>query len=103
MREAAASALIQLYSSDDNVSPLHAFTSRFSSRFAELVYDIEESVAVKGVSLLHSSLCCLTIQCTDSLIQVLLGFRTALCCSDFCTHNRCCLDTCSNAQACLVN
>lgn len=49
VRQAAATALVALYSVDDNVSPLHAFTARFSTRFAELVYDVDEVVAVKGV------------------------------------------------------
>jgi hypothetical protein len=49
VRQAAATALLTLYNVDDNVSPLHAFTARFSTRFAELVYDVDEGVAVKGV------------------------------------------------------
>lgn len=49
VRQAAATALVALYSEDDNVSPLHQFTGRFSTRFAELVYDVDEGVAVKGV------------------------------------------------------
>ena len=49
MREAATTALLALYSVPENVSPLHAFTARFSTRFAELVYDVSEAVAVKGV------------------------------------------------------
>lgn len=49
MRQAAVTALLRLYLEEDNVSPLHAFTARFSTRFAELVYDVDEGVAVKGV------------------------------------------------------
>ncbi len=49
VRQAAVTALLRLYLEEDNVSPLHAFTARFSTRFAELVYDVDEGVAVKGV------------------------------------------------------
>jgi hypothetical protein len=54
VRQAAATALLTLYNADDNVSPLHAFTARFSTRFAELVYDVDEGVAVKGVRQSHA-------------------------------------------------
>lgn len=54
MRQAAATALLALYNADDNVSPLHAFTARFSTRFAELVYDVDEGVAVRGVRQRHA-------------------------------------------------
>jgi hypothetical protein len=54
VRQAAATALLALYNADDNVSPLHAFTARFSTRFAELVYDVDEGVAVKGVRQSHA-------------------------------------------------
>ena len=60
VRQAAATALLTLYNADDNVSPLHAFTARFSTRFAELVYDVDEGVAVKGVrqrKCMHSKDC----------------------------------------------
>ena len=54
VRQAAATALLALYNADDNVSPLHAFTARFSTRFAELVYDVDEGVAVRGVRQRHA-------------------------------------------------
>ncbi len=49
MRQTAATALLELYSVPENVSPLHTFTERFSTRYAELIYDVDEIVAVKGV------------------------------------------------------
>ena len=51
MRETALTALLAAYEVEENVSPLHAFTTRFQSRFAELVYDKDEAVAVKGIQL----------------------------------------------------
>lgn len=51
VRETALDALLEIYSSEDNLSPLHGFTGRFQERFAELVYDVDEAVAVKGVRL----------------------------------------------------
>lgn len=51
MREMALSALLDAYESEENMSPLHGFTTRFQSRFAELVYDKSEAVAVKGIQL----------------------------------------------------
>ena len=51
VRETALDALLEIYSSEDNLSPLHGFTGRFQERFAELVYDVDEAVAVKGVHL----------------------------------------------------
>lgn len=51
MRETALTALLDAYESEENLSPLHAFTTRFQSRFAELVYDKSEAVAVKGIQL----------------------------------------------------
>lgn len=51
VREAALDALLDAYGSEENLSPLHAFTGRFQSRFAELVYDKSEAVAVKGIRL----------------------------------------------------
>ncbi len=47
----ALDALLEIYSNEENVSPLHGFTGRFQHRFAELVYDVDEAVAVKGVRL----------------------------------------------------
>ena len=51
VRETALTALLAAYVVEENVSPLHAFTTRFQSRFAELVYDRDEAVAVKGIQL----------------------------------------------------
>ena len=51
VRETALSALLDAYESEENLSPLHGFTTRFQSRFAELVYDKSEAVAVKGIQL----------------------------------------------------
>ena len=51
MRETALTALLAAYEVEENMSPLHAFTTRFQSRFAELVYDRDEAVAVKGIRL----------------------------------------------------
>ncbi len=51
VRETALDALLEIYNSEDNLSPLHGFTGRFQERFAELVYDVDEAVAVKGVRL----------------------------------------------------
>ena len=51
VRETALTALLAAYEVEENVSPLHAFTTRFQSRFAELVYDRDEAVAVKGIQL----------------------------------------------------
>lgn len=48
MRQVAAAALTKLYE-PDNVSPLSIFTDRFKTRFAELIYDVDELVAVQGV------------------------------------------------------
>lgn len=50
VRSCAVSALLGLYSQHDNLSPLHDFTERFQQRFKELIYDVDEGVAVKGVS-----------------------------------------------------
>jgi hypothetical protein len=52
VRETALDALLEIYSNEENVSPLHGFTGRFQHRFAELVYDVDEAVAVKGVRLI---------------------------------------------------
>ncbi|KAK9814838.1 hypothetical protein WJX72_012382 [[Myrmecia] bisecta] len=52
VRETAVNALLELYSNRDHVSPLHEFTDRFKSRYAELIRDKDEHVAVKGVRLL---------------------------------------------------
>ena len=55
VREAAVDALVALYNNEDNVLPLHEFVTRFRARIGELIYDIDDSVAVKGVRV--SSLC----------------------------------------------
>jgi hypothetical protein len=49
VREAAIDALLALYSVPDHLSPLHDFTDRFKKRFCELIYDISDAVAIKGV------------------------------------------------------
>jgi len=49
VRQTAATALLELYSVPDNMSPLDTFTDRFQTRYAELIYDVDEVVAVKGV------------------------------------------------------
>lgn len=51
VREAAVDALATLYEEEANVLPLHEFTTRFRSRMGELIYDIDDNVAVKGVRL----------------------------------------------------
>ena len=49
VRQTAATALLELYGVPDNMSPLDTFTDRFQTRYAELIYDVDEVVAVKGV------------------------------------------------------
>ena len=49
VREAAVDALVALYNDEANVLPLHEFVNRFRPRIRELIYDIDDSVAVKGV------------------------------------------------------
>ena len=51
VRDTAVTALLELYSDEDNVEPMHELTTRFAPRFAQLIHDIDEGVAVKGVSL----------------------------------------------------
>ena len=50
MRLAAVSGVLALYGTADNVMGLREFKGRFMERFKELPYDIDEAVAVKGVS-----------------------------------------------------
>lgn len=50
VRDTAVTALLELYSDEDNVEPMHELTTRFAPRFAQLVHDVDEGVAVKGVS-----------------------------------------------------
>ena len=38
MRDAALTALLRMYSDDDNLAPLHAFTTRFQSRCPRLCH-----------------------------------------------------------------
>ena len=59
MRETAVTALLELYNDEDKVAPMHELTERFTPRFAQLIHDIHEGVAVKGVSLtaVHAALC----------------------------------------------
>lgn len=75
VRETAASALLELYVGEDNISPLHEFTNRFSTRFLELIYDKDEGVAVKGVcSVLALYLRCIALLCMlTSQCQVPVG------------------------------
>ena len=55
MREAALDALLALYSNAENRGIMREFTERFRSRFLEISNDVDDSVAVKGVSQLNSS------------------------------------------------
>ena len=50
VRMEAVTALLRLYSEEANLAQLHEITVRFQTRFTELPNDIEEEVAVKGVS-----------------------------------------------------
>lgn len=50
VRHTAVTALLELYRDEDNVEPMHELTTRFAPRFAQLIHDIDEGVAVKGVS-----------------------------------------------------
>ena len=54
MRSAAVHALLPLYGDRANVALLAEFTKRFVARFMELLDDVDDSVAVLGVSVL----CC---------------------------------------------
>lgn len=51
VRDTAVTALLELYSDEDNAEPMHELTTRFAPRFAQLIHDVDEGVAVKGVSL----------------------------------------------------
>ena len=59
VRDTAVTALLELYSDEDNVEPMHELTTRFAPRFAQLIHDVDEGVAVKGVSLLLLDAKCL--------------------------------------------
>ena len=50
-------ALLELYGEEDNVAAMHDLTERFTPRFATLIHDIDEGVAVKGVSIPTVVLC----------------------------------------------
>ena len=50
VRDTAVTALLELYADEDNVEPMHELTARFAPRFAQLIHDVDEGVAVKGVS-----------------------------------------------------
>ncbi|KAL3143333.1 hypothetical protein ABBQ38_002169 [Trebouxia sp. C0009 RCD-2024] len=52
VRDTAVTSLLELYSDEDNVEPMHELTTRFAPRFAQLIHDVDEGVAVKGVQLL---------------------------------------------------
>ena len=51
VRAAALDALLALYAVPESRSPLRPFTERFSPRFAELVHDVDDGVAARGVRL----------------------------------------------------
>ena len=53
VRTEAVAALLHLYSEEANLTQLHEITIRFKTRFAELPNDIDEDVALKGVSVAH--------------------------------------------------
>ncbi len=38
----------------DNVGPLHDFTERFTPRFVELPFDVDDGVAAAGLALLRT-------------------------------------------------
>jgi hypothetical protein len=83
VRDAALSALLELYADAENHSPLHGFTARFQHRFAELVYDADEGVAVKGVRLVtmlvqaeempHDEACPHLLHSYQGLVSALVG------------------------------
>ncbi len=50
VRLEAVAALLQLYSDETNLMQLHEITVRFKTRFTELPNDVDEDVALKGVS-----------------------------------------------------
>lgn len=56
VREAALDALLALYSNAENRGTMREFTERFKSRFLEIPNDVDDSVAVKGVSCFADSL-----------------------------------------------
>ncbi len=63
VRDTAVTALLELYADQDNVEPMHELTARFAPRFAQLIHDVDEGVAVKGVGNTHSS-----IQASNSIM-----------------------------------
>lgn len=64
VRDTAVTALLELYSDEDNVEPMHELTTRFAPRFAQLIHDIDEGVAVKGVSPFLMRAACVISQST---------------------------------------
>ena len=66
VRDTAVTALLELYSDEDNVEPMHELTTRFAPRFAQLIHDIDEGVAVKGVSSSLMSAECVISQTTKT-------------------------------------
>lgn len=66
VRDTAVTALLELYSDEDNVEPMHELTTRFAPRFAQLIHDIDEGVAVKGVSSFLVSAECVLSQSTKT-------------------------------------
>eukprot|EP00210_Caulerpa_lentillifera_P005341 g5104.t1 len=52
VRLAAVNGLIQLYEKSENVLTLHEFSVRFQSRICEMVYDVDEAVAIGALKLL---------------------------------------------------
>ncbi|KAL6770624.1 SCC3 [Auxenochlorella protothecoides x Auxenochlorella symbiontica] len=52
VRATALDALLALYAAPENVGPLHAFAARFKPRFRELVDDVDDEVAARGIRLL---------------------------------------------------
>lgn len=49
VRSTAVDAVIALYQDRANASPLQPFKARFLQRFQELAYDVDDTVATKGV------------------------------------------------------
>ena len=55
MRCAALEALLELYGCRENLSAMQQFTERFKARFLELIYDLDDNVAILGVC--HHDFC----------------------------------------------
>lgn len=52
VRQSAVQGLVALYSSESNVLTLHEFSVRFKNRICEMVYDVDEGVAIGAIKLL---------------------------------------------------